>query len=173
VADLPAGRAVDLGSGEGRNAIWLAEHGWQVTGVEFAAAALDRARRIAAKREVQVNWIHADVLTWLPEPAAFDLVLLLYLHLPSEDMTTVLRRAREAVAPRGTLLLIGHDSSNLEHGHGGPQDPSVLYRAGDVAAQLAEFAIDEAGTRRRPVDTDVGTKYAIDCLVRAHRQTHD
>ena len=169
VADLPAGRALDIGAGEGRNAIWLAEQGWRVTGVEFADVALDRARRIAVDRNVEVDWIQADVLQWSAEPAGFDLVLLVYLHFPREEMTTVLRHAQNAVAPGGTLLLIGHDRSNLEHGHGGPPDPALLYEPDDVAVVLTDLAVIKAETRRRPVETDGGRVHAIDCLVRAHR----
>ena len=173
VADLPAGRALDLGAGEGRNAIWLAEHGWQVTGVEFADVALGRARQIAADRHVEVNWIQADVLQWKAESTGFDLVLLIYLHFPRQAMATVLRNAQDAVAPGGTLLLIGHDRSNYEHGHGGPQDPSLLYEPADVTAMLADLEILKAGTRRRPVETDSGTVHAIDCLVHARRPIAD
>jgi len=169
VADLAAGRALDIGAGEGRNAIWLAEQGWRVTGVEFADVALDRARRIAADRDVEVDWGQADALQWSPEPAGFDLVLLIYLHFSQEEMTSVLRHAQDAVAPGGTLLLIGHDRSNLEHGYGGPPDPALLYEPDDVAAVLTDLKVVKAETRRRPVETDGGTLHAIDCLVRAHR----
>jgi SAM-dependent methyltransferase len=169
LADLPPGRALDLGAGEGRNAIWLAERGWRVTAVEFADVAVDRARRIGAARGVDVDWVCADLLEWLPEPAGFDLVLLLYLQLPTGDMKVVLDRARTALAPGGTLLLVGHDRANLDGGHGGPQDPSVLYTADDISSALSGLDIEEAGIRLRPVETDHGTVHAIDCLVRAHR----
>lgn len=169
VADLPTGRVLDLGAGEGRNAIWLAEQGWQVTGVEFADVALERARRIAASRGMEVDWIQADVLKWAPDPAAFDLVILIYLHFPLEEMTRLLQHAQSAVAPGGTLLLIGHDRTNIEHGHGGPQDPALLYEPDEVATLLTGVDILTAEKRRRPVDTDGGRVHAIDCVVRAHR----
>jgi SAM-dependent methyltransferase len=173
VAELPPGRALDLGSGEGRNAIWLAEHGWQVTGVEFADVALERARRIAADRGVTINWIQANVLQWHAEPASFDLVLLIYLHFPGDEMNVLLRHAQDAAAPDGTLLLVGHDRTNIEHGHGGPQDPSLLYEPDEVAAMLTDVDVLKAEKRERPVKTDDGTKHAIDCLVRAHRASHE
>lgn len=168
VADLTPGRALDLGAGEGRNAIWLAELGWRVTAIDFARAGVEKARRIAASRGVEVSFVHADLLEYRPDPAAYDLVILLYLHLSWPEMTTVLGRAREALAPGGTLLLIGHDRSNLEHGHGGPQSPEVLYTADQIAGLLAGLEIEEAGIRPRAVDTDHGTVTALDCLVRAH-----
>ena len=167
VAELAPGRALDLGAGEGRNAVWLAERGWRVTAVDFSEVALEKARRIAAERGVGIETVHADLTAYRPEPAAFDLVLLLYLHLPRPDMVRVVDRASRAVAPGGTFLLIGHDRTNLEHGHGGPRDPQLLYDAEEIAGLLTGFEIEDAGTRRRPVETEQGTVTAVDCLVRA------
>ncbi|HSN54086.1 MAG TPA: class I SAM-dependent methyltransferase [Candidatus Sulfomarinibacteraceae bacterium] len=167
VADLAPGRALDLGAGEGRNAIWLAERGWRVTAVDFSDVALEKARRIAAEREVGMETVHADLTEYRPEPASFDLVLLLYLHLPPPEMAGVVDRAARAVASGGTFLLIGHDRTNLERGHGGPRDPELLYDAEEIAGLLTGFEIEAAGTRRRPVATEQGTVSAIDCLLRA------
>ena len=167
VGGLTPGRALDLGAGEGRNAIWLAGLGWRVTAVDFSAVALDKAGRIAASRGVEIDWVNADLGEYRPEPAAFDLVLLLYLHLPWREMASVLGRARAAVAPGGTFLLIGHDRSNLDHGHGGPQQPELLYTAGEVAGILVGLDIEESGTRYRAVETERGVVQAVDCLVRA------
>jgi hypothetical protein len=116
-----------------------------------------------------VDWICADLLDWVPEPASSDLVLLAYLHMPPDEMRLVVERACRAVAPGGTFLLIAHDRTNLERGHGGPQEPSILYEADDIVGLLSGLHIVEAGTRLRPVETDRGTVNAIDCLVRAHR----
>jgi SAM-dependent methyltransferase len=65
---LPPGRALDLGSGEGRNAVWLAEGGWKVTAVDFSPVALDKARRLAQARGVTVDWVLADLRDYEPEP---------------------------------------------------------------------------------------------------------
>lgn len=167
VSDLTPGRSLDLGAGEGRNAIWLAERGWRVTAVDFSGVALEKARRISAARDVEVEIVHADLTEYRPETALFDLVLVLYLHLPWPEMTKVIDRAAQAVASGGTFLLIGHDRSNLDHGHGGPRSPEVLYDAADIAGLLSGLQIEEAGTRRRSVDSGQGAASAIDCLVRA------
>lgn len=166
-ADLQPGRALDLGAGEGRNAIWLAERGWRVTAVDFAEAGLAKAREIARRRGVEVDLVHADLTSYVPDVAAFDLVVVLYLHLPRLELTGVLTRAREAVAPGGTFLLVGHDRSNLERGFGGPKHPEVLYTAEEIASLLDGLAIEAAETRRRSVETEQGTRHPIDCLVRA------
>ena len=131
VAGLAPGRALDLACGEGRNAVWLAERGWEVTGVDFSDVALAKAAELAASRGVEVDWVVADVLEYEPEPRAYDLVAVLYLQLRREALLRAIRGAANAVAPGGTLLVLGHDSTNIAEGHGGPKDASVLYTADD------------------------------------------
>jgi SAM-dependent methyltransferase len=169
---LTAARALDLACGEGRNAVWLAERGWQVTGVEFSAVGIEKARQLAAARGVDVEWVIADLLDYRPDAQGFDLVIAFYLQLPADQRTPILRAAAEAVAAGGTFLLVAHDSSNIDEGHGGPQDPAVLYTAEDVASDLedAGLAIERAEQVRRPVETSDGTRVALDALVRASRR---
>jgi SAM-dependent methyltransferase len=167
VAGLTPGRALDLAAGEGRNAIWLAEHRWRVEAVDFSEAGLDRARRLVRARGVEVRWVLADLLDYAPLAGGFELVLLFYLQIPWEQMRGVIRRAGRAVAPGGTFLLVGHDRVNLEQGWGGPKSPDVLYTAREVAGELGGLTVLEASRRRRPVETDEGPAVAIDCLVRA------
>jgi len=98
-------------------------------------------------------------------------VLLFYLQLPWNWMSNVLRRAAAAVAPGGTLLLVGHHRANLEEGHGGPRDAAVLYTHEQVAGALEALRIVEAARRDRPVEQEGGSvATAIDCLVRATAQ---
>jgi 2-polyprenyl-3-methyl-5-hydroxy-6-metoxy-1,4-benzoquinol methylase len=110
VGSLPPGRALDVACGAGRNAVWLAERGWAVTGVDFSGVALANARRLAAGRGVTVEWVQADVREWQPEAAASDFVAVLYLQLPAAERRLVLGRAAEAVAPGGTLLVVTESS---------------------------------------------------------------
>jgi SAM-dependent methyltransferase len=169
VESLSPGRVLDVACGEGRNAIWLAGRGWQATGVDFSPVALDKGRRLANQRGVAVTWIEADLGTWSPPAEGFDLVMVFYLQLPPELRRSVHRRMAIGLAPGGTMLVVGHDSQNLAEGYGGPQDPSVLFSADDVVADLAGLRVDEAGQVRRAVRTDRGQKWAIDALVRAVR----
>ena len=169
VAALAPGRAIDLGTGEGRNAIWLAERGWQVTAVDFSAAGLARAGRLAAERGVSVDWVQADLQDYQPAPGGYDLVLIAYIHLPSAGLARVFRAAAAAVAPGGTLLVIGHDRDNLTRGHGGPQDPGRLYTPAEVTAELGGLSVRRAEQVTRPVQTTEGERTAIDTLVRAER----
>jgi 2-polyprenyl-3-methyl-5-hydroxy-6-metoxy-1,4-benzoquinol methylase len=148
----PPGRALDLAAGEGRNALWLAEQGWQVLAVDFSAVAIERAHRLATERGLEVNWVVADVLSaGLPE-RAFDAVLVAYLHLPAADRAAVLARAAAALAPGGTLLVVGHDRSNLTEGGGGPRDPDLLYTPDEIVDALPSLDIRRAGTVLRPVE---------------------
>ena len=169
VTGLPAGRALDLACGEGRNAVWLAAQGWEVTGVDFSKVALAKARGLAGQHEVTVEWIEADVLAWEPPAGRFDLIAVFYLQLPAGQRHLVHARAATGLAPGGTLLVVGHDLANLTAGYGGPQDPAVLLTPDDVAADLAELTIVRAEQLRRPVNTDAGDVDAIDTLVRAIR----
>ena len=170
-SDLPPGRALDLACGEGRSAIWLASNGWTATGVDFSAVAIEKAGRLATERGVEVEWICADVRSWTAPAGAFDLVVMLYLQLPAPDRAVVLSSAATALAPGGTLLVVAHDSTNLEHGYGGPKDPAVLYTPTDVVTALEGRGLEivRAEQVERPVQTDEGERVAIDALVRAVR----
>jgi SAM-dependent methyltransferase len=170
VSDLPPGRALDVACGEGRNAVWLAERGWQASGVDFSPVALAKAACLAGERGVKVDWIEADLAEWVPPARAFDLVVVFYLQLPPALRTEVYGRMAEAVAPDGTILVVGHDRDNLSAGYGGPQDPEVLLGAEEVAGDLSGLKILKAEQVRRRVDTEAGPKTAIDTLVRAMRQ---
>ncbi len=166
---LRPGRALDLATGEGRNAIWLAGLGWKVTGVDFSQAGLVRAAALAAERGVAVDWVEADMLDYQPDPAAFDLVLVAYLHLDRLVLDRVLARAASAVAPGGILLVIGHDLENLGAGAGGPQEPRVLYTPEYVAGALPGLTVRTAERRLRPIPAgpgdDAGERQAIDTVV--------
>ena len=172
-ADLPPGKVLDLAAGEGRNAVWLAERGWQVTVVEFSRVALEKSERAATSRGVTLELVHADVTEYVPRSRTYDLVLISYLQTVESERKIWLARAADALAPGGTLLILAHDASNLEHGYGGPQDASVLASPEDVAATLTahdpELVIERAEVVERTVDNEDGTHVALDHLVRAKR----
>jgi SAM-dependent methyltransferase len=169
---LAPGIALDLAAGEGRNAVWLAEQGWNVRAVDFSDVALRKAARLADAHSVsaRIDFVDADLHTYVPPSRQFDLVLLAYLQLPRQALVPVIQRAADAVAPGGTFLLVGHDAANLEHGFGGPRHPDLLYTAEQVVSALGD-ALDIEKARRvyRPTRTPDGTQVAVDCLVRAHR----
>jgi SAM-dependent methyltransferase len=169
LADTPPGRALDLACGEGRNALWLAEKGWRATAVDFSSAAVDKGRAVAESRGLDVTWAAADLLDYKPERGAYDAVLIAYLHLPPDELRRVLGKARDAVAEGGTLLVVGHDVTNLTEGTGGPQDPAVLYTPDAIAEAVAPLHIERAERVLRQVEG--AERPAIDTLVVAVRRS--
>ncbi len=172
---LPIGRAIDLACGEGRNTLWLARLGWQATGVDYSAVAIDRARELAAREPLVVTarlaWHVADVTVDPLKPEYYDLVLISYLHLPPAEFQSVVRNAAQAVAPRGHLLIVGHDRRNLSEGVSGPQDESLLYEAAEIRTMLADVrGLDVQLAETVIRDTSAGD--ALDTLVRARRPVH-
>jgi SAM-dependent methyltransferase len=170
LADRGAGRALDLAGGEGRNALWFAEQGWESELVEFSAVALEKAAAIAESRGVALRTTLADV-TAEPALEPADLVLVCYLQLAAEPLARALRHAATLVAPWGTLLVIAHERDNLEHGYGGPPDAAFLPTVPDVLAAIDGQGLEvlRAEQVRRLVETDDGPREAIDLLVRAQR----
>lgn len=168
---LAPGRSIDLAAGEGRNAIWLAEQGWDSTAVDYSAVAIDKARRIAANRGVTITTEVADLTEYEPTPGGYDLVLVAYLQLPDEQLIPILGTAATAVAAGGTFLLVCHDRENLARGHGGPRDPAVLTTPDQVVRALGDrFAVARSEVAERRVHTVDGDRVALDTLVLARRQ---
>ena len=170
LSGLTPGRALDLAAGEGRNAIWLARRGWQVTAVDFAQAGLDKGRILG--EGLDIDWVCADATAW-SAPASFDLCLIAYLQLPRKERRAATRNGFGSLAVGGTLLLVGHDSTNLTEGTGGPQYPWVLMTARDVLEDLGGevFEVVRAERVERQVpQPEGGTKTAYDALVRVVRR---
>lgn len=174
VANLPAGRALDAGCGEGRNALWLAAQGWHVTAIDFSDVAVAKARQIAERRGVRVNWRVDDLSTCALDHESYDLVVVVFLHTDPATRAQWLPRLLNAVKVGGTFLYIGHDPSNIEHGTGGPRNPAFLPDATTLAAELAAFEIAIATVVQRPLSAEPGhggnaEQRALDTLVRAVR----
>ena len=170
LGDLTPGTAIDLGAGEGRNAVWLAGRGWSVTAVDFSQVGLDKALRLADEHGVTIAVERADATTWAP-PAPVDLVVLSYLQLPTDERRTVLEHAATWLNPGGTLFVIAHDRSNVTDGYGGPPSPDVCYTVDETVDALAGLDVVTAEVAQRHVDTPDGTKIALDTLVIARRPT--
>jgi cyclopropane fatty-acyl-phospholipid synthase-like methyltransferase len=173
---LTPGTALDVGSGEGGDALWLARRGWRVTAVDFATTALERGARAAAAAGLadRIEWVHADLLSWTP-PERYDLVSAQFFHLAPPERTAVFGTLAGAVAPGGTLLVVGHDVSDLESGAHRPHAPERFFTAGEVAAGLdpAEWEVMAAETRSRPAlshEADHGVTVA-DAVLVARRRT--
>lgn len=169
LAPWAPGRALDLATGDGRTAIWLARRGWSVTALDFSLEAIELARAHARTERVEVDWLVADATRWSP-PAPFDLVTVLYLHLPQDALLRVLTDAARWVAPGGHLLVLGHDRGNIQAGAPGPTDPAILYTPELLRSVVDPARILRCETVRRDIQADpeaIGdtSGYALDTLL--------
>lgn len=154
---LVPGSALDVGCGEGADAIWLAGHGWATTAVDFSPVALSRARSAAG--DVSVRWEQRDLATWVPD-RRFDLVSVQFFHAEPAVREAVHRAAWQVTA--GVLLVVGHDLA-----HPGPPPEEVRYGVSDIVAALPGAEIVRAETRERPRDA---APPAVDAVVVARRR---
>ncbi len=135
VRDLKPGRALELACGSGTNAVWLATKGWRVTAVDWSPVALGNGRAKAKAAGVAIDWLERDLFEWTPPARSFDLVAIVYLHLPGEERAPVYRAAVEAVAAGGHLVIVGHDRLNATEGVGGPP-AERLFTAEEIGREL-------------------------------------
>jgi len=172
VVELPPGRALDVGCGEGADAIWLARRGWDVVAIDVSDVAVGRARAAATQEGVDVEWICGDALG-TPFPAdAFDLVSLQYPALPEQAGDAAVRALLAAVRPGGVLLAVYHDLDDEHRAHMKERgfDVADYVGADDLAAHLADgFTIELHATEPR-VDPPPDTPHLADVVVRARRR---
>ena len=164
VEGVSPGTALDVACGEGRNAIWLARQGWDVTAFDFSAVGIDKARELAG--DTHVEWIVADATTFEPTKR-FDLVVIFYLHLPADQLAASFARAIDALAPGGTLFAVGHALANIEHGVGGPPYPEILWTVDRITPLLEGLEVIDLEERERYVESEDAT--AIDVVAWATR----
>ncbi|ACL41456.1 Methyltransferase type 11 [Pseudarthrobacter chlorophenolicus A6] len=183
---LKPGHALELGCGEGADAIWLARHGWTVTAVDVSAVALERAqaheKAVFARESVQaaegapagrITWQQADLEQWQPD-GAFDLVTSQFLHSEDLDWRLPLRTAAAAVKPGGTLLVVGHHPDRLPPWGGGHHHGDMFYTGADLVRELSlegpGWQMEVLTSRERPVTGPEGQHATIaDVVLRATR----
>jgi len=177
VSGLTPGAALDAGCGRGANAIWLAQHGWRVTAVDVSAVALEQAAAWAAQAGADVadriTWLHADATDWTPTAAAYDLVTAQFVHLARESDTGLFhQRLAAAVAPGGTLLIVGHDRSERQSATPRSSDPGVFSTSEDVAAVLdsREWEVQVSEVRAGHASHGPDAPASRDAVLRARRR---
>jgi thioredoxin reductase/SAM-dependent methyltransferase len=169
---LPPGRALDVGCGEGADALWLAEHGWDVTALDVSRVALDRAADHAERVGVQVRWMHAGLVEAALPPETFDLVSAQYPALLRTDDNVAELALLAAVAPGGVLLVVHHPTAGKEQANAHGFDPEDYVSPSDVAALLDDsWRIEVDETRPRNVTTGAGSHHTRDIVMRARRLT--
>ena len=176
-ADLAPGTALDVGAGEGADALWLAERGWQVTATDISTVALDRAashaREAGAEVAARINWLHADLTTWVPQPMTYDLVSAQFMHLPKLQRDPMFARLAASVAAGGTLLVVGHHPSDLQTTIPRPPLPELFFTADDIADTLNPDEWDILVSDARPrsaTDPDGRPATVHDAVLRAQRR---
>jgi len=169
------GTALDVGCGEGADAIWLAERGWEVTAVDLSTVALERAaaeaERLGAAVAERIDWVHVDI-DWAPGPTRYDLVAAHYLHLRTEPRRLLFDRLAGVVAPGGTLLIVGHHPLDLETTMPRPQEPDLFFTGDDLVAELHEGEWDivtNAAMPRSATDPEGRDVTIHDAVLRARR----
>jgi SAM-dependent methyltransferase len=175
VEDLTPATALEVAAGEGADAIWLARRGWHVTAVEISSVALERAAGHAAEAgsaiAERIQWLHQDVLDWDPPRERYDLVSSQYLHLPTELRRALFDRLASAVAPGGTLLIVGHHPSDLVTVPR-PQPPELFFTGDDIARDLdaTQWDVVTNTAAERTGSHDGRTVVLHDAVLRARRQ---
>ncbi|MEU7590876.1 bifunctional NAD(P)/FAD-dependent oxidoreductase/class I SAM-dependent methyltransferase [Micromonospora sp. NPDC049230] len=175
VADLAPGRALDVGSGEGADAVWLAERGWRVTAVDISTTALSRASAHADSVGVgdRIEFTHADLRDKPPVERAYDLVSAQFMHLPPVQRGELFARLADAVAPGGVLLIVGHHPSDLWTSARRMHMPDMMFTAQDVAATLdpSDWEVLAAESRPRPATNPDGEQITLhDAVLLARRR---
>jgi SAM-dependent methyltransferase len=172
VADLTPGRALDVGCGEGADAVWLARHGWTVTAIDISDVAIGRARKAAEVAEATVDWVCGDALR-TPLPAgSFDLVSMQYPALPKAAGDAAVRTLLDTVRPGGLLLAVYHDldDEHREHMKSRGIDPADYVGADDLGQLLSvDFTIELHAVEAR-IDPPPGTPHIADVVLRARRR---
>ncbi len=171
LAELVPGRALDVGCGEGADAIWLTQQGWQVTALDVSRVAVDRARALAARAGVQVEWVVSGMVEAAPELGVFDLVSAQYPALRVTPGADAERALAALVAPGGTLLVVHHGDIDVGHARENGFDPADYVAPADVAAVLDDawdVTLDER--RQRQISGGAGAHHMHDVVLRAVRR---
>lgn len=170
LSDLTPGRALDVGCGEGGDAVWLAVRGWDVTAADVAAVALDRGAAAARAAGVEVRWVQADLTGGAPDLGTFDVVSVQYpalRHTPGDD---AIRAVLASVAPGGILLATWHADMDAEHARSRGFELDDYVQHADVLAHLDEaWTIEVDETRERDAPPGQGAGHTHDVVLRARR----
>jgi SAM-dependent methyltransferase len=171
VAEIEPGRVLDVGCGEGADAVWLARRGWDVTALEVSGVALERAVGHARDSGVSIRWVHAELAEARLAPRSFDLVSAQYPALLRTPDAAAERALLAAVAPGGVLLLVHHAGMDTQPVHDGGFDPADYVWPSMVAALLGEDWAVELDVQRPRVAPEggAGAHHTDDVVLRARR----
>ncbi len=136
-------RALSVADGEGRNAVWLAEQGLDVTATELSPVALDKAEALATARGVRVDFALADALNWTYPDEAFDLVVAIFIQFAAPDeRARLFENLKRTLRPGGRIVLQGYTPKQLDYRTGGPSTVDNLYTAAMLRETFGDFDIE-------------------------------
>ena len=157
---LGSGRtALSVADGEGRNAVWLAEQGLRVTATEISPVALEKARKLAAGRHVEVDFVLADAVAWDYPEAAFDFVVGIFIQFADPvQRERIFAGMARALRPGGHLIVQGYAPKQLEYRTGGPSALENLYTADMLRTSFTGLEIVHLQEYEDVLDEGVGHK---------------
>ncbi len=139
----PGMKALVVGDGEGRNGVWLASLGVDVTTVDYSQSGVKKAQQLAEDRGVKINAICADLHEWDWPQNEFDIVAAVYLHFPSDVRGRMHEKMLQALKPGGVLVMEAFNQSQLEYNSGGPPVLDMLFSAEALRQDFAQASIIE------------------------------
>lgn len=146
-----AGPVLCLAEGEGRNGVYLAGLGLEVTGVDAAETGLRKAHKLAALRNVHLHTVHADLAHYDPGVATFGAVVSIFVHLPADLRRAVHDKVVHCLKPGGLFLLEAYTPTQVPRGTGGPKDPALCMTLAALREELPGFQFEIA----REIERDV------------------
>ncbi len=140
---LEPGKALFLGEGEGRNSVYAATLGWKVDAVDYSRVAREKALALSKRKNTEINYILADLKDFTPSENSYDLVVIIFLHLPEELRSEVHRKAINSLKAGGKIIFQVFEKEQLNYGTGGPQNIDLLYSLEDVYTDFQNLEIEK------------------------------
>ena len=176
LANLPAGKMIDIAGGEGRNALWFARRGWQVENVDFSQVALEKFLARASDENIRENCTATRADATLPTFYALSpahLVVMAYLQITTGELMAAITHGAQALVPGGTFFGVWHARENLSNGYGGPQSPDVLPTQTELHSHAEAAGLTDISVKlvERDVTVDSLDHTAIDVILMGTRKS--
>jgi len=142
IEHLKPGKILLLGEGEGRNAVYAASIGWEVTAVDFSDEGKSKALQLAKNRNVKINYFVQDVLQYSPPEDYFDCIALVFLHMPSKEFYPFVKHLHSALTSQGQLFITGFHTDQLKYKSGGPKNEDWLLATETLSNELVQYQIN-------------------------------
>ncbi len=136
------GKALFLGEGEGRNAVYAAKLGWQVDAVDFSSSAKDKALRLAEENKVKINYEVCDLSNYKFKENYIDLIVMIFLHLPLDLRKNIFQKSIQSLKQNGKMIIEAFNKDQINNTSGGPQSIDLLYSENDVLSLVHDLRVE-------------------------------